>query len=273
MFAVNLRPRSIIASPPGPVHDHLGQRHRLELRCCRGVLLVCGIVVRMRTSRRSVVSHHGFAAIPDPGRRRRDPHRLSRRARGHLGVHSTGCFSMWLLPRRPSGAVVLCVSCLRLSACAHVARVLWECAVACRRREVKSTTAAPAREDNNTESPRRRRSSRDARAMCGQGDLAFIPDQVRDRDCGTARSKKGARYRTGNYKHETAWWANRDTRVWPPLEISNKSRFRAVKNMPASLVHTETKVNNATEGQPLSVCISGTHHCLVPEASGGPNPS
>ena len=152
VFAVNLRPRSIIASPPGPVHDHLGQRHRLELRCCRGGALG----LRHRRPRAHISDERGISSLlrrdPGSGRRRRDPHRLSRRARGHLGVHSTGCFSMWLLPRRPSGAVVLCVSCLRLSACAHVARVLWECAVACRRREVKSAMAAPAREEN-TESP------------------------------------------------------------------------------------------------------------------------
>ena len=49
-------------------------------------------------------------------------------------------FSVWLLPRRPSKVVVLCASCLRLSACAHVARVLWECAMAFRRGEVKSAT-------------------------------------------------------------------------------------------------------------------------------------
>jgi len=63
---------------------------------------------------------------------------------------------------------------------------------------------------------------RDTRAMCGQGGLAFIPDQIRDRDRGTARSEKGARYRTGNYEHEAAWWAMRDTRIRRPLEISNK---------------------------------------------------
>ena len=64
--------------------------------------------------------------------------------------------------------------------------------------------------------------ARDARAMCDQGGLAFIPGQIRDRDRGTARSKKGARYRTWNYEHEAAWWAMRDTRVRRPLEISNK---------------------------------------------------
>ena len=63
------------------------------------------------------------------------------------------CGSVWVcVPRRPSKVVVLCVSCLRLSACALVARFLWECAVVCHRREVKSATAAPAREEN-TESP------------------------------------------------------------------------------------------------------------------------
>ena len=116
VFAVNLRPRSIIASPPGPVHDHLGQRHRLELRCCRRGALVCGIVVRMRTSRRSVASHHGFAAIPDPGRRRRDPHRLSRRARGHLGVHSTGSPCGYYHGARPRS---WCCAC-RVCACLRV---------------------------------------------------------------------------------------------------------------------------------------------------------
>ena len=100
------------------------------------------------------LSHHGFAAIPDdPGRRRRDPHRPSaEQTSARSSRRPLHWFSMWLLPRRPSKVVVLCVSCLRLSACDHVARVLWECAVACRRREVKSATAAPAREEN-TESP------------------------------------------------------------------------------------------------------------------------
>ena len=67
--------------------------------------------------------------------------------------------------------------------------------------------------------PRRWRSSRDARAMCGQGGLVFMQTQIRNKDRGSARSKKEARYRTGYYEHEAAWWANRDTRVWRPLEI------------------------------------------------------
>ena len=70
--------------------------------------------------------------------------------------------------------------------------------------------------------PRRRRSSRDARAMCGKGGLVFIQTKIRDRGRGTARSKKETRYRTGDYGHEAAWWANRDARVRRPLEISNK---------------------------------------------------
>ena len=77
--------------------------------------------------------------------------------------------------------------------------------------------------DDAERAPRRRRSSRtsrDARAMCDQGGLAFIPDQIRDRDRGTARSEKGARYRTGNYEHEAAWWANRDTRVRRPSWVT-----------------------------------------------------
>ena len=69
---------------------------------------------------------------------------------------------------------------------------------------------------------RRRRSSRDARAMCGKGGLVFIQTKIRDRGRGTARSKKETRYCTGDYEHEAAWWANRDARVRRSLEISNK---------------------------------------------------
>lgn len=151
VFAVNLRPRSIIASPPGPVHDHLGQRHRLELRCCRRGALG----LRHRRPHAHISEERGISS-----RLRRDPGSRSATTRPASAEQTSArssrrplhWFSMWLLPRRPSKVVVLCVSCLRLSACAHVARVLWECAVACRRREVKSAMAAPAREEN-TESP------------------------------------------------------------------------------------------------------------------------
>ena len=78
--------------------------------------MVCGIVVRVRTSRRSVASHHGFAAIPDPGRRRRDPHQLSRRARGHLGVHSTGSPCGYYHGARPRSWCCACRVCACLRA-------------------------------------------------------------------------------------------------------------------------------------------------------------
>ena len=152
VFAVNLRPRSIIASPPGPVHDHLGQRHRLELRCCRGGALG----LRHRRPHVHISDERGISSLlrrdPGSGRRRRDLHRLSRRARCHLGVHSTGSPCGYYHGARPRSWCCACRVCACLRALMSVARVLWECAVACRRREVKSAMAAPAREEN-TESP------------------------------------------------------------------------------------------------------------------------
>ena len=121
VFAVNLRPRSIIASPPGPVHDHLGQRHRLERRCCRGGALG----LRHRRPHAHISEERGISS-----RLRRDPGSRSATTRPASAEQTSArssrrplhWFSMWLLPRRPSKVVVLCVSCLRLSACAYVRR-------------------------------------------------------------------------------------------------------------------------------------------------------
>ena len=52
----------------------------------------------------------------DPGRRRRDPHRLSRRARGHLGVHSTGSPCGYYHGARPRSWCCACRVCACLRA-------------------------------------------------------------------------------------------------------------------------------------------------------------
>ena len=116
VFAVNLRPRSIIASPPGPVHDHLSQRHRLELRCCKGG----AHGLRHRRPRAHISDERGISSLlrrdPGSGRRRRDPHRLSRRARGHLGVHSTGSPCGYYHGARPRSWCCACRVCACLRA-------------------------------------------------------------------------------------------------------------------------------------------------------------
>ena len=62
--------------------------------------------------------------------------------------------------------------------------------------------SGPVRPPPGAQRARRRRSPRDARAMCGKGGLVFIQTKIRDRGRGTARSKKETRYRTGDYGHE-----------------------------------------------------------------------